>query len=252
MTISITPPAGSAATSSSLTTVTNAGIFAVQITSLPSLAVGSVVSVSGLTSASVTVSNLVSTLTTVTNAGTFMIQAQDAAGNDVVTSIAKPSSAERGVIVRVVDGVIISITNGTVLSVSGLTSATVSLSGGTIVSISDGATIIIGKPTNYWSFTSTFTSAQTNFILINIPSSFTALHLTDFLFSNSTTQGDLSLIESRPNAAIKVKVPDTYLMHRGGAVMNLVTPIVLDTNSALCFTSHSVTAHSVLVVGYTK
>jgi len=57
-----------------LATVSNAGTFAVQITSLPSFAVGSIISVSGLTSAYVSVNNLVSTLATVTNAGAFAVQ----------------------------------------------------------------------------------------------------------------------------------------------------------------------------------
>lgn len=289
--------AGSIVSVSGLTsasvTATNAGIFAVQVTSLPSFAIGSIVSISGLTSAIVSISNLpISVLATVTNAGIFAVSSLPALN---ITSL--PNLAI-----------------GTVISVSGLTSATVSISNlplqisgttiaitslpplgaatvsispisllctvtaegifritslpdlglnssikitslpafavGAITSISNNAIIQIGANANNWSFTSTYTAAQTNVVLKSEPSSTTAYYITDVIFSNCTTQGNISLIESRPNATIKVKIADLFFAPNGGAIINLRIPIVLDTNSALCMTSKSVTAHSVTVIGY--
>lgn len=224
----------------------------VKITSLPQLAVGTIISVSGLTSAVVSVNNLVSVLSTVTNAGTFPVQ---------ITSL--PNFAV-----------------GQIISVSGLTSAIVSISNlsttlqlvsGTTIAVTSlpdlglnssvkitslpalgvGSSVIIAKPTNPWSYTATFTSAQTNAVLIALPGSTTALYLTDVVFSNCTTQGNMALIESRSNAAIREKITQLFFAPNGGATINFRTPVVLDTNAALCFTSRSCTAHSVLVVGYT-
>jgi hypothetical protein len=99
-------------------------------------------------------------------------------------------------------------------------------------------------------FTSTYTSAQTNVVLVSETGSKAAIHITDIIFSNNSTQGNMSLIESRPNAAIKVKIAPLYLMPYGGAVLNFTTPLRLDTNSSLCMTSQTVTAHSITVIGY--
>ena len=196
-------------------TATNAGTFAVQVTSLPTFALGSIISISGLTSAIFSISNLpISVLATVTNAGTFAISSLPALGVGSIVSV-----------------------NNLVSTLSTVTNAGIFL-------------IQLGANANNWSVTSTYTSAQTNVVLKSESNSTTAYYITDVIFSNSATEGNLSLIESRPNAAIKVKMETLYFRPYGGAVINFRTPIVLDTNSALCMTSRSVTAHSVTVGGY--
>jgi hypothetical protein len=150
---------------------------------------------------------------------------------------------------------LVSLSPGSIISVSGITSAIVSLSAGTQVIVSGTVTTVDsgGGGTNYFRFTSTYTAAQTNAVLKSceaIGGSASAYYVTDVVFANSSTHGAFSLIESRPNAAIRTLLDRVYLVDCGGAVINLKSPIVLDTNSALCFTSFSATSHSVTVVGY--
>lgn len=249
---------------STLSTVTNAGTFAVQITSLPSFAVGAITSVSNGTIVSVT--NLLSVLSTVTNAGTFSVQ---------ITSL--PSFAV-GAITSVSNGTIVSVTNllstlstvtnaGTfAVQITSLPSfavgAITSVSNGTIVSVtnlvptlaSDNAyRFVVGQAapiTGYWRFTSTYTSAQTNVVLVALPASTTALHLTDCIFSCAQTHGSFTLLESPSNGAVRTALDRVYFRDYGGAVLNLSRPLVLDTNSALIMTSRSATDQSVTVIGY--
>ena len=179
----------------------------VKITSLPNFAVGQIISISGLTSASVSISNL-------------------------------------STIIQIVSGTTIAITSLPALGFGGL------------VSISNNAIVQLATSSNLFSFTSTYTSAQTNAVLLSPPGnisaagSLTSYYITDVIFSNNSTQGNMSLIESRPNAAIRTKIASLYFMPYGGASLSFTNPIVLETNAALCMTSQTVTAHSVTVIGY--
>ena len=184
----------------------------IAITSLPALGFGGSVSVTGLSSASVSVSNLSTTL-------------QLFSGTTVAITSLPPLVA------------------GSV-TISALASVNFTVSGTTL-------SIPQINP-SYFSFTSTYTSAATNSILRAIPGSLTSIYVTDCIFSNNATHGNMSLLQSKSNGATTPVLERIYFVDNGGAVINLKTPIVLDTNSALCFTSRSSTSHSVSVTGYIK
>lgn len=248
-----------------LVTATNAGLFPVQITSMPAITVtgadGSILDGSDTSIKATVVSyanaNVVAVRLSDTN-GNYI--APGAASNVTVSNLASVPLTVSGTTIAITSlpdlglnssvkitslpslafGQTVTITNGAIVSVSN----------GTIVSVSDGTTVKIGINSNYWSFTSTYTTAQTNSVLVALPGSTTAICLTDFIVANENTAGNVSFIESRSNAVVRPIVERLYLSTNAGVVKRLGIPIVLDTNSALCFTSRTVTNHSVTVVGY--
>ena len=110
----------------SFTEVTTATGLPVQILSLPSLAVGTVLSVSGLTSASVSISNLPIQVSGTTIAITSL---PDLGLNSVVKITSLPAFAVGSIVsVSGLTSAIVSIGAGSIISISGLTSAVISIS----------------------------------------------------------------------------------------------------------------------------
>ena len=257
-----TVPLTVSGTTIAITSLPDLGLnSSVKITSLPDLGLNSSVKITSLPplgAATVSVNNFTFVLSITNLASTPLT----VSGTTIAITSLPPIpihsisngailSISPGALVSVSDGAIVSISNGAIFSISGLTSATMTVTNAGIFQVQ------IGKPTNYWRFTSTYTSAQTNVVLLALGtvlpsvSSTTAAHVTDVIFSNSSTQGNFSLVESRSYAAIRVLIAPIYNQPSGGMVANFATPLVLDTNAALCMTTLSVTAHSVTVSGYT-
>jgi hypothetical protein len=251
-------------------TVTNAGIFAVQVTTMPSITVtgadGSILDGSDTA--------IKATVVSYANANVIAVRLSDTNGNYIAPGAATVSISPISLLCTVTAVGIFRITSlpdlglNSSIKITSLPSLafgqSVTITNGAILSVTNLVSVLstnttyrynanqVYPLTGYWRFTSTYTSAQTNAILIPLPSSFTAIHLTDVIFANSGTEGNLSLIQSRSNAGISPIIETIYLRPYGGAVLDFNTPVVLDTNAALVLTSRSVTAHSVTVVGYTQ
>lgn len=102
---------------------------------------------------------------------------------------------------------------------------------------------------NLWSVTENHSSAQTNNLLKNAPGSSLCLYITDIIFSNGPTAGSIKLVQDPSGTPVDIFGP-VYVADNGGIVVNLITPIRLSTNTALGFTSVTVTNHTVTVNGY--
>lgn len=208
---------GSAVTISNLSTVplTVSGTT-IAITSLPDLGVGSSVAITSLPD----FATGTSVLATVTNAGTFAAQ---------ITSLPDFATGT---------SVLATVTNAGIF-------ATTPSHPTFRFEVGESAPL-----SGYVRFTSTFTSAQTNAVLLALPASTTAIHVTDYMFSNAQTHGNFTFLESPSNGAVRPILDRALFRDYGGMVQNMSTPIVLDTNSALIFTTRSATVHSVFVQGY--
>ena len=228
------------------TTIEIVGIVSVtnhSITSLPALGFGGAVSVSGLTSASVSISNLSTTIQIVSGTTIAITSLPNLGAGSAVKVTSLPALGFGG-LVSVSNGAIISLSAGGIVSVTNLVS---------VMSSPPSYHVVIAQTaprSGYFRFTSTYAAEATNSVVIALPGSTTAIHLTDVLISNENTAGNVSLWESPSNTTIRLLMDRVYLAANGGFVGNFNTPIVLDTNAALVLTSRTVTNHSVTVVGY--
>jgi hypothetical protein len=90
-------------------------------------------------------------------------------------------------------------------------------------------------------------TAQTNHSLIAATgSAATSLYITDIMISNGATAGDVKLLDGSGGTVLW----QVYLAINGGCAIQLQTPIKLTANTALCFTSTSVTTHTVAASGF--
>jgi len=90
-------------------------------------------------------------------------------------------------------------------------------------------------------------TAQTNHSLIAATgSAATSLYITDIMISNGATAGDVKLLDGSGGTVLW----QVYLAINGGCAIQLHTPIKLTANTALCFTSTSVTTHTVAASGF--
>ncbi len=223
----------------------------VKITSLPDLGAGSAVKILSLPAfavgSSVTVSNLASVPLTVSGT-TIAITSLPALGFGGLVSISNLA-------------ITISNLATTPLTISGTTIAITSLPDiglGSSVKVSSlpafavNSKVQLDAHTGYWNFTSTYTAAQTNVVVKTLPGSTTAYYITDIIFSNAQTHGSFVLLQSKSNSAtFNVVLDSLYFRDYGGVVMNLQTPLICDTNSAIVFTSRTATNHSITMMGYT-
>lgn len=222
---------------------------AVKITSLPPLG-AAIVSVNNFTFV-LSITNLASAPLTVSGTTIAITSLPDLGLNSVVKITSLPdlglgSAVKITSLPSLAFGQSVTITNGAILSITNLVP----------VLISDSAyryTVNQAAPiSGYFRFTSTYTSAQTNAVLVALPSSTTSLHITDCIFSNAQTHGSFTLLCSPTNGTLRTVLDRLYFRDYGGAVLNLQRPLVLDTNCALVFTSRSATDHSVTVIGYVR
>lgn len=101
---------------------------------------------------------------------------------------------------------------------------------------------------NLWTITpAAYSSAQTNTSVKGAPGANLSLYITDIFVSNGATAGIITLLDGSGGTVIF----RAYTAINGGAVLNLMTPIRLTPNTALCITSTTVTTHSVTISGFT-
>lgn len=101
---------------------------------------------------------------------------------------------------------------------------------------------------NLWDVTpAAYSVAQTNASVKAAPGASLSLYITDIFVSNGATAGIITLLDGS-GGTVKFRA---YCAVNGGAVLNLMTPIRLTANTALCITSTSCTTHSVTISGFT-
>lgn len=94
-----------------------------------------------------------------------------------------------------------------------------------------------------------FSAAQTSLQVLAAPGSGYCLYITDILFSNGATAGTLSLLEvSGPSSAYII--PPQYMAVNSSVPKTFKTPLKLNQNFSLNFTSVTSTTHSIVVSGY--
>lgn len=100
---------------------------------------------------------------------------------------------------------------------------------------------------NFWTVTpAAYSAAQTNASVKAAPGANLSLYITDIFVSNGATAGIITLLDGSGGTVIF----RAYCAINGGAVLNLMQPIKLTANTALCLTSTTVTTHSVTISGF--
>ncbi len=105
---------------------------------------------------------------------------------------------------------------------------------------------------NFWSVTANYGSAQTDTELKAAPGAGYALRITDIVFSNGPTAGNMKLTEDGGGGSAADILETMYFAANGGAALHFTTPIPLTANLSLEITSVTVTNHSVTINGYTE
>lgn len=107
--------------------------------------------------------------------------------------------------------------------------------------------LLVPNP-NLWTVTpAAYAGAQTNTSVKAAPGAGLSLYVTDIFVSNGATAGIITLLDGSGGTVLF----RAYCAINGGVVMNLMTPLRLTANTALCITSTTVTTHSVTIAGFT-